>query len=970
MGDVLEAVREDVREAMRRELEAVREDVRETMRRERCDCIHSTQPFGDRVIGCDFLDDPHYAAWLGRAEVPGAASSALILFLVDYHQNMHITHRFAGGGSGGSEAVAETYFARVCRHLHTLCREKLEKGQLDHVGLVLFNTPEAPNQPLKGCTIEIPLKKLSAETIDHLADLASGKSVPHGQVADGGKSRLDNGLRTCKQLFTPKNRTYPPYIYPRCIHILTCNDSVDEALRTTPSEPAHTRQALLLECEERFLKDPSMLRTWVFEEIRSCPDAERARILFDLSHELPALHSYLQERASGGSVSAEERLGRELLDTCKRTCRTKDEQRVLHTVQGIVTGFGDRQGPGIGINVWPLRDADSLVDGGPIPPQFQLTSFSRELLTYCNGGPRGPKEMLWSFGVSGQRRILQQTDKKCVDSLAAAIEALHVRARTRQKSLVWSIEDWIEDYAYTSDDDDDDEEEQLVPGTRRTFLVGRLLDLSQEVYSKQLSHAFLKRESGLDYTWRTVVGGNGPACDVCARKTLQRLRMLARHIRVLTVSSTVVKQLRNWISYLTHVEKMSICGNLKDPDIAFVANGDESGGLQDEGELSLFFDSIGKLPRLQSLELQGLGGLASLPRSLSQLTGLERLCIEGCHPDLVSSLDMVSTHLKELCLRRCDVRCAPAGIHAFATLRALELETGWLRDLPDWLGQMTTLQELNLALESLTTLSPSIFAKLSNLTRLTICCRSLTEMRSSIFDNCALTSLTIKKCHALTEELRLDRQTTLKTLDISSCRGLSLVPPLHLECLRIHDCILIDGHLPLFIRQLTALRTLRLERVNSFNREKNYMEIASALPSMVLLENLHLEESKDKRVDKRGRRAIALALRAWPKPCLTVSSERFFTGVWKGMHLPAEASLWHDASYLRYFAKQQQKFVVFACALHPRLGEASNAACLNDQSLSMIADKLFGRRLFTLEDRFTASDQRKHILDLRHGAGS
>ena len=53
-----------------------------------------------------------------------------------------------------------------------------------------------------------------------------------------------------------------------------------------------------------------------------------------------------------------------------------------------------------------------------------------------------------------------------------------------------------------------------------------------------------------------------------------------------------------------------------------------------------------------------------------------------------------------------------------------------------------------------------------------------------------------------------------------------------------------------------------------------------------------------------------------------------------------------DASILAYFALQQEKVAAFACVQHRRLGAASKAACLDDQTLSLIADEVLGRRVY------------------------
>ena len=60
----------------------------------------------------------------------------------------------------------------------------------------------------------------------------------------------------------------------------------------------------------------------------------------------------------------------------------------------------------------------------------------------------------------------------------------------------------------------------------------------------------------------------------------------------------------------------------------------------------------------------------------------------------------------------------------------------------------------------------------------------------------------------------------------------------------------------------------------------------------------------------------------------------------------AAATEWHDKRILRFFAAQQRKVEAFAGGLHRRLGAASKVACLDEQTLSLIADEVLGRRVY------------------------
>ena len=461
------------------------------------------------------------------------------------------------------------------------------------------------------------------------------------------------------------------------------------------------------------------------------------------------------------------------------------------------------------------------------------------------------------------------------------------------------------------------------------------------------------------------------------------LRGLAAELRSLRVSSTMLNWIPEWIGELVNLESIHISGH-GDADWA--------------NELRALPESIASLSKLRILELDNLLGLASLPPSIGKLTQLERLHIETCpHQDLLSSLGVVSTRLKELCLKGVE-EPLPASIRAFAQLRRLELYAYESKDLPAWFGEMTMLQVLDMTgfgtmtevpvsignLVGLHTLKlrergfvelpSSIFASLSHLTSLTLACESLTGLPSSIFDNLRLTRLKFHECRKLRGPLLLERLTTLKTLKISFCKLLSLSPPSLLHSLDVLHCAKIDVDLPTFITRLTALRSLSLKPDTLFVSPtravvaRMNLALAKALPSLVSLKRLSLTVEYMARTNVL---AIGLALRAWPKPSLAICRNRYpshnvgtqdilLADVWQEMGragvfqemgllsvATAELPEWvTDASILAYFALQQEKVAAFACVQHRRLGAASKAACLDDQTLSLIADEVLGRRVY------------------------
>jgi hypothetical protein len=121
---------------------------------------------------------------------------------------------------------------------------------------------------------------------------------------------------------------------------------------------------------------------------------------------------------------------------------------------------------------------------------------------------------------------------------------------------------------------------------------------------------------------------------------------------------------------------------------------------------------------------------------------------------------------------------------------------------------------------------------------------------------------------------------------------------------------------------------------------------------------------------------IGLALRAWPKPSLTIcrSTKTYYSDpeardtsllcdFSQELGLPVEAytTPWEDERILCFFVVQQQKLEAFVCGQHRRLGAASKVACLDDHTLSIIADEVLGRRVFDASLRMAARMAEREI---------
>ncbi|GAB4824057.1 hypothetical protein N2152v2_011103 [Parachlorella kessleri] len=124
--------------------------------------------------------------------------------------------------------------------------------------------------------------------------------------------------------------------------------------------------------------------------------------------------------------------------------------------------------------------------------------------------------------------------------------------------------------------------------------------------------------------------------------------------------------------------------------------------------------TISQLTSLQELLLRDCG-IHGLPASLSALTGLTSLAIEGVSNLAAVSLELhdwlgALTNLAELSLKRSLLGCCPAEVAALGALRRLDVSHGKLAVLPVVLSRLTNLEELNMACNAFMALPEALSA--------------------------------------------------------------------------------------------------------------------------------------------------------------------------------------------------------------------------------------------------------------------
>ncbi|GJP42817.1 hypothetical protein CLOM_g2340 [Closterium sp. NIES-68] len=254
---------------------------------------------------------------------------------------------------------------------------------------------------------------------------------------------------------------------------------------------------------------------------------------------------------------------------------------------------------------------------------------------------------------------------------------------------------------------------------------------------------------------------------------------------------------------------------------------EEIGGLQalkalhvNAPRLTALPDSLSDLSNLQELSLEGCSDLTSVPDAVGHLLKLRAFHIVDngfralelpAYLTLLFSLEEleVGVHLRQLPedfgnlinLRRMELRCPelthlPSSLPQLSLLERLVISGGQqMVSLPETIGQLPALRELRIScLSNLQTLPDSI-GQLQQLRSLTIDCRgSLRVLPESLVQLSALETLEIVYCESLSSlPGGIHLLTSLQQLDLCECPRIRELPDSislckALECVSIEDC--------------------------------------------------------------------------------------------------------------------------------------------------------------------------------------
>jgi len=493
-----------------------------------------------------------------------------------------------------------------------------------------------------------------------------------------------------------------------------------------------------------------------------------------------------------------------------------------------------------------------------------------------------------------------------------------------------------------------------------------------ERMSQEDVHCLKAKLSAWECTLKTSSGGYAPLLSIISRVELTPgtlaplfqlpsreaqlqelpvdLHRLKGEVFQLTVASSVLKALPEWIGDFTRLYVLEISGPWCN------------------NEMKELPESLGELQSLGTLKLQGLRALEALPAAISRLTSLEVLRIADCYrlkklPKLdgltaLNSLEVVSESVDSQCRMELETREMKKlqmlwpkleglqNLHMVfphidevsiqsrsRSLNTLEIDACEARELEFGAG-LSCLERLKIygcpMLEDL----PASLAALPHLRRLEMSAygghvhshenQSMTQLSAHIKELKELKELRIHMfMHLATLPDQMRALTELEKLEIDLC-GLEALPASIVHLNQLQELSIIGcpiGDIP-SLQTLTSLRRLFIfplaEPEHRGRNGRVFQSLACALPHLQQLRELGLGVFEDGAgIDFEGELAICRALKAWPLPFvvdLVLPDFELFPAAddlltllqlsecWQDLELPGQAILWGNAEVIEYWS--------------------------------------------------------------------
>ena len=230
--------------------------------------------------------------------------------------------------------------------------------------------------------------------------------------------------------------------------------------------------------------------------------------------------------------------------------------------------------------------------------------------------------------------------------------------------------------------------------------------------------------------------------------------------------------------------------------------------LQKKDELTLAALGVESLAEITAIELR-LFGITALPAEIGQLSGLQRLDLEGAPISTLPAEIGQLTSLQCLDLSRTPITTLPAEIGQLTNLQGLYLSETQISSLPAEIGQLTSLQRLDLSNTPITAL-PAEIGQLTNLQGLNLNGTQISSLPAEIGQLTNLQGLYLSETQISSLPAEIGQLTSLQRLYLNNTPIAAL--PHCLQSLTNLESLAFDRtkvrSIPPWIKQLPSLKVL------------------------------------------------------------------------------------------------------------------------------------------------------------------
>ncbi|GLT82923.1 hypothetical protein SLE2022_012460 [Rubroshorea leprosula] len=278
--------------------------------------------------------------------------------------------------------------------------------------------------------------------------------------------------------------------------------------------------------------------------------------------------------------------------------------------------------------------------------------------------------------------------------------------------------------------------------------------------------------------------------------------------------------------------------------------------------------SLDGLSSLQSISIAG-HGLKSIGGSLSTCTSLKSLFIGPCGSlESVPSLDGLSS-LQSIYVKHCRLKSIEGSLSTYTSLKILSIEyCGSLESVPH-LDGLSSLEELTISGWANGVVSRHSVDRLKSLEIIISNCGQLKSIGGSLSNSVCLKNLSISHCDSLESIPSLDGLSSLETLSIESCGGLTSLPNglsscTALETLEISNC----KNLMSLSEDLRDLRSLVELEITKCGKLRNIRGLGEILGCLTRLRKLRFGgfSAEQEELEEFPNQLEELSLVGWEKP--------------------------------------------------------------------------------------------------------